>query len=145
MRLHAGLSDDPVLWPAIVREVADQPMAVDAGEDADGDAPHHEAPAARPEEQDRDRKLLRHPGGFEEAVKGISSGAAQVEFGRMIEFEAAMELPPCVVQHPGAVAEIGMAVRIALRPVTKVMGPDDPMGAAHPDRGAEPHKDVFEP
>ena len=132
--------------PAIVGEVADQPVPRHRGGDAHRDAPHQPRHAAEREEQHRPGKLLRHPGAIDELVEAILGDAPlDDELWRMGELQLAVQLPEAVAQDRGAMREIGVAAGLALRPVADVVLADHAVGAGHADQRAEIDEQALEP
>src|SRR5262249_62415481 len=63
----------------------------------------------------------------------------------MLESQLAMELPETVAQDRGAVRQVGMAARLALRPVADVVLTDHAVWPGHPDQRAAIDEQAFEP
>ncbi|KAK0343955.1 hypothetical protein LTR94_016398 [Friedmanniomyces endolithicus] len=145
MGLDARLAHQPGLRTATVGQMADEPVADDAGRDPGADAPDHETPAAHQPQRRRDRKLLQHPGPSQEPIEGIAADPAQLELGRPFQHQPAVHLPPGVDRHRPPVRQIVVTVGLALGPVADVVGADHPEGAAHADQGPEPGQDALQP
>src|SRR5215510_4027761 len=144
--LHARTIDMPGARPAIVREVADQPVSGDAGRHPQRDAPNDPWHAADSKEHERPRNLLRHPGALDKLIEAILAHAPlHHQLGWMREHELAMQLPEAVAQDRRAVREIWMAVRLALRPVADVVLADHAVGTGHAHQRAAIDEEPLEP
>src|SRR6185369_2783745 len=99
---------------------------------------HQPGYAAQREEQRRPGKLLRHPGAIDDLVEAILGDAAlHDELWGMRQGQFAMQLPEAIAQDRRAVREIGMAARLALRPIADVVLADHAIGTGHADERAE--------
>ena len=85
--------------------------------------PHHEVRAFSRVECDG--QLLPPPRRFQPAVEGVAVELGEIEARRAVEVEPAIDLPPCVAGHSGAVAEEGVAIRLPLSPIARVVRADD--------------------
>lgn len=143
--LHAVRGDGPMLWPAIMRKMSDEPVAVVCDRDPRRDAPYDPAPAADREEEQGDGQLLPSPRCLEPAVEWVFIERGKVEARRSVQVEPAIDLPPRVADHSRAVTQKGVALRLSLRPVAGVVRTDDAVGAGHTDEGAKPDERSREP
>ncbi len=130
--LDARALDVPGARPAVMREIADQPMPGERQEDAHGDAPEQPGPAADRPEREGPRRLLRHDRAVEQAVEAVfAHPPLDGQDRRMVEPELAMELPEPILEDRIAVGEEGVAAGPALRLVADVVLADDPRRAGH--------------
>src|SRR5262249_44501874 len=136
--LNTGTLDVPGSRPAIVGEIADEPMSGDRRGNARRDAPDKPGHAADGVEQDRPGQLLRHEGAINKLIEAVVAYAPlEHELGRMRERELAVQLPIAVAQDRGTVCKVWMAGGLALRPVANVVLADHAIGARHPDQRTE--------
>src|SRR3984957_14151889 len=105
--------DGPVLRPARMGEVGDEPMHRCTGGDADEHAPDDPWPAAEQEEGDCDRYLLQHPIAIEEEVERIVGDAwTRIETRWSRELQPEMQIIKTVNQHRLSVTQEPVAVRL---------------------------------
>ncbi len=144
--LHGGPVHLVVHLPLVVCKVADQPVPQHPCSDTGTDAPKHKAPAAPQEEQDGPRKLLSHPGAFQELVEAIGGHPLfDANDGRMRQLQLARQLPPGVAPESTSVPKVIVAIRHALCEIPQFVLPQQADGACQPDLHAEIDQQVFQP
>ncbi len=144
--LHRDAINAPALLAIAMGEMTDQPMPGQRHRDTQRHAPDHPGNAAKGEQQQRQRRLLQHPGRLKEAIEPILRDAIfDDEARRMIERQHAVHLPEGVLKERPAMGEEIVAGRLALRPVADVMGVDHAERPGHADEHPEIDEDALEP
>ncbi len=140
-------SDDLMLHGApVVCEIANQPMPNHRDEHTHRNTPYHPWPPAQGRKHDGQGKLLKHPCPLHEKQHPIMEQAGlQAKHGRMLQAQLTVQLPPAVNPQPPPMAQVRVAVRLTLRPVSQVVRSHHSQGASHANQDPQVNQEILKP